>query len=95
MLVGMASPSPSSVSPIVNQPAGISAMPAGVVVGINRKKPDGAAFVTSAVLTANAVLAVTQLVEARLVDGLQNIIRRAVRPVKDGLPARPGRCPDW
>ena len=51
----------------VNQPAGIRAMPAGVVVGINRKKPAGAAFVTSAVLTANAVRAVTQLVEARLV----------------------------
>jgi len=38
-------------------------MPAGVVVGINRKKPAGAAFVTSAALTANAVLAVNQLVD--------------------------------
>ena len=63
MFVGMASLRLSSVSPIVNQPAGIRAMPAGVVVGINRKKPESTAFVT----VATAVLAVTQLVEARLV----------------------------
>ncbi len=67
MFVGMASLRLSSVSPIVNQPAGIRAMPAGVVVGINRKKPESTAFVTVAALTATAVLAVTQLVEARLV----------------------------
>jgi hypothetical protein len=76
----MASSSPSSVSPIVNDPAGMSAMPSDVVMGVlvfcnKRKKFAGwvlgtlKAVTGTALLTVikTALLAVTQFDEARLV----------------------------
>src|ERR1039457_2351383 len=83
--MGTASVSPSRLSPIVNAPAGMSAMPAGGLVLYKRKNLAGKALLTVMVTVKNDQPPVWR---GQVGGALQNVICKRSRPKENSLIAR-------